>query len=191
LASCVIRYILYFASSQDSASDSNVVEFQDAKIQLARKIVIRNQQIVALDDSGLCLRQQTSDEGFILAKSHVAILEAKPQFQCLEGSRPVISDGCFGQMVCEALAARLSDNSQKSIIIIHCTQHYMCFLQMDTSDAYIADFESATPKQMLNMFSTPWFDLTKRSGREGVLINIIGIMRRAIDPGSPDPGPPS
>lgn len=66
-------------------------------------------QIVAIDDGGLCLRRQTPNRGFILAKSHVAILEAKAQFQCLENGRPVISDECFAQMVCEALATRFSD----------------------------------------------------------------------------------
>jgi hypothetical protein len=113
LASCVIRHILYFAPPQDSASNSNVVEFRDAKIRLACRTVIRNRQIVAIDDGGLCLRRQTLDGDFVLAKSHVAILEAKPQFQCLEENRPVISDRGFGQMVCEALAARLSDDSQE------------------------------------------------------------------------------
>lgn len=113
LASCVIRHILYFAPSLDSASNSKVVGFRDAKIRLTRRTVIRNRQIVAVDGGGLCLRQQTSDGGFVPAKSHVAILEAKPQFQCLEDGRPVISDGGFGQMVCEALAARLSDDSQE------------------------------------------------------------------------------
>ncbi|KAL4939479.1 hypothetical protein BDV06DRAFT_214247 [Aspergillus oleicola] len=166
-------------------NSSSPLPLSNAKIRLARRTVIRKRQIIAVDDGGLCLRQQTSDGGFVLAKSHVAILEAKPQFQSLEDGRPVISDGGFGQIVCEAIAARLLDDSQESIISIHCTQHYMCFLQMNMSDAYITDFGSATPEQMLNVFSTPWFDLTKRSGREGVLINLIGIMRRAIDPGSP------
>jgi len=113
LASCVIRHILYSAPPQDSASNSDVVEFRDAKNQLTRNTVVSKRQIVAVDDGGLCLRRQTSDKGFVLAKSHVAILEAKRKFQCLEDGRPVISDGGFGQMVCEALAARLSDDSQE------------------------------------------------------------------------------
>jgi hypothetical protein len=54
---------------------------------------------------------------------------------------------------------------------------------MDMSDTYLADLESATPEQMLNVFSTPWFDLTERSGREGVLMNLIGIMRWGVNPG--------
>jgi hypothetical protein len=53
---------------------------------------------------------------------------------------------------------------------------------MDMSDTYLADLESATPEQMLNVFSTPWFDLTERSGREGVLMNLIGIMRWGVIP---------
>jgi hypothetical protein len=53
---------------------------------------------------------------------------------------------------------------------------------MDMSDTDLADLESATPEQMLNVFSTPWFDLTERSGREGVLMNLIGIMRWGVNP---------
>lgn len=108
LASCVIRHILYFAPPQNSASNSVVVEFRDAKTRLDTKTSRHKRQIVAIDDGGLCLRRQMPDGGFALTKSHVAILEAKAQFQCLENGRPVISDGCLAQMVCEALAARLS-----------------------------------------------------------------------------------
>jgi hypothetical protein len=62
------------------------------------------------------LRQQKPGGGFVLARNHVAILEAKTQFQCLDNGRPIISDRGFAQMVCEALATRLSavtDNSQE------------------------------------------------------------------------------
>jgi hypothetical protein len=76
--------------------------------------MVGGRQIVAVDDGGLCLRQQTENGEFMLAKRHVAILEAKPQFQCLENGRPIISDKCFAQMVCEALAARLSDIADNS-----------------------------------------------------------------------------
>ncbi|KAJ0417784.1 hypothetical protein BJY00DRAFT_289062 [Aspergillus carlsbadensis] len=110
LASCVIRHILYFAPPQHSALNSVVVEFRDAKTRLAPITLTRKRQIVAIDDGGLCLRQQTSAGGeFVLAKSHAAILEAKTQFQCLENGKQIVSDTCFGQMVCEALAARLSN----------------------------------------------------------------------------------
>ena len=109
LASCVIRHILYFGPPQNLASNSVVVEFRDAKTRLSAATLVGERQIVAVDDGGLCLRRQKPDGGFILARSHVAILEAKTQFRCLENGRPVISDRCFAQMVCEALAARLSD----------------------------------------------------------------------------------
>lgn len=56
----------------------------------------------------------------------------------------------------------------------------MCFLQMDLSDDYILDFESTTPTHMLYVSSTPWFDLSQKSGRENVLANLCGIMRRAV-----------
>lgn len=106
LASCVIRHILYFAPPQDSAPRPVVVEFRDAKTRWAGKTVIRRQQIVAIDDGGLSLRRQKPGGGFALMKNHVAILEAKTQFQCLENGQPGISDASFAQVVCEALATR-------------------------------------------------------------------------------------
>jgi hypothetical protein len=51
---------------------------------------------------------------------------------------------------------------------------------MDMSDDYISNFESAAPTHMLYVSSTPWFDLSQKSGRENVLANLCGIMRRAI-----------
>lgn len=116
LASCVIRHILYFAPPQNSASIPTVVEFRDAKTRLAATTLVGERQIVAIDDGGLCLRRQNPGGCFILTQNHVAILEAKTQFQCLENGRPIISDRGFAQMVCEALATRLSDigdNSQQ------------------------------------------------------------------------------
>jgi hypothetical protein len=78
--------------------------------------LVGDRQIVAIDDSGLCLRRQNENRYFILANNHIAVVEAKAQFQCLESGRPIISDRSFAQMVCEALATRLSDvvdNSQQ------------------------------------------------------------------------------
>ncbi|KAJ5922493.1 hypothetical protein N7516_010196 [Penicillium verrucosum] len=109
LASCVIRHILYFASPQNSASNPIVVEFRDAKTRLAATTTIGDRQIVTIDDGGLCLRRQNENGNFILANNHVAVLEAKTQFQCLESGRPIISDRSFAQMICEALATRLSN----------------------------------------------------------------------------------
>ncbi|KAJ5573727.1 uncharacterized protein N7459_008154 [Penicillium hispanicum] len=180
LASCVIRHILYFAPPQNASWKPTVVEFRDAKTRLAAATLDRR-QIVAIDDGGLCLRQQEPGRGFILVKNHIAILEAKTQFQCVRNGQPIISDKCSAQMICEALAARLSDqrhNAQQSVIIINATQHYMCFLQLDISHEYINDFESVAPTQFLYVSSTPWFDLSQRSGRENVVANLCAIMRR-------------
>lgn len=108
LASCVIRHILYYAAPQDAISNSVVVDFRDAKTRVAAVTATEEQRIVAIDDGGLCLRREKPEGGFILVDNHVAILEAKTQFQCLENDKPVISDKCFAQLICEALAIRLS-----------------------------------------------------------------------------------
>jgi hypothetical protein len=115
LASCVIRHILYFAAPQNSASNPVVVEFRDAKTRLAATTALGGQPMIAIDDGGLCLRRQTQDGYFMLAKNHVAVLEAKSQFHCVENGRPIISDKSFAQMVCEALATRLSNRNDKSL----------------------------------------------------------------------------
>lgn len=114
LASCVIRHILHFAPPQDSASTPVVVEFRDAKTRWAGRTIDRGRQIVAIDDGGLCLRRQKPGGGFALVKNHIAILEAKTRFQCLENGQPVISDASFAQMVCEALATRLFNMNHDS-----------------------------------------------------------------------------
>ncbi|RAK81325.1 uncharacterized protein BO72DRAFT_483031 [Aspergillus fijiensis CBS 313.89] len=180
LASCVIRHIVYYAASQDSTSQAIVVEFRDAKSRLAPKTPTGGLQMIAIDDGGLCLQEQKPDGGFMFTNNHVAVLEAKPHFQCLENGRPVISDGNLAQMICQALATRcsyLNVLSQQSVIVINATQHYLCFLQVDIGNEYLYNFEGTSPR---HMFSTPWFDLSQRSGRESILANLCGIMRRAI-----------
>lgn len=111
LASCVLRHILYFASPQDSAWNPKVVEFRDAKKRIAASTPLEKRQIVAIDDDGLCLRQHVPDKGFVLLNNHIAVLEAKTQFQCIEDGRPMISDECFAQMICEGLASRLCNSA--------------------------------------------------------------------------------
>lgn len=51
---------------------------------------------------------------------------------------------------------------------------------MDITEDYIKDFDKADPTQMLNVFSTPWFDVSQRSGRKQIVKNLCGIIRRAI-----------
>jgi hypothetical protein len=64
--------------------------------------------MVASDNGGLCLRQQSNDR-FKVLKHRVAKLEAKRRFQCIEDGKLIISDKCFAQMTCEAVVARLTD----------------------------------------------------------------------------------
>ncbi|CAG8362076.1 unnamed protein product [Penicillium salamii] len=184
LISCVIRHILYFASPQDSADLPVVVEFRDAKTRLSARTPNLKRKIIAIDDGGLCLRQE-SNGTFQVSNSRVAVLEAKRQFQCLENGQPIISDDCFAQMTCEALVAKLAGMSERSksnrVLVIHATQHYICFLDFEISDEYVQDFESHAPSSFLYVDSTPWFDLSSRSGREQVVKNLCGIMRRAVD----------
>ncbi|KKK13636.1 hypothetical protein P175DRAFT_0556954 [Aspergillus ochraceoroseus IBT 24754] len=184
LASCVIRHNLCFAPPQDSCDLQSVVEFRDAKSRLAVSTPILRRKIVATDDGGLCRRLESGDV-FTVGRERVAIVEAKKQFQCLENGRPIISDNCFAQMTCEALVARLADPFTElghgSVILIHVTQHYMCFLHFQINDEYLRDFESAAPSNFIYVTSTPWFDLTSRNGRDQVVQNLSCIMRWAAE----------
>lgn len=108
LASCAIRHILYYAPPQDSGDLQTVVEFRDSKRRLAVKTPVLGRKIVAIDDGGL-YRRKARGEIFAIDKEHVAIIEAKERFQCLDNGRPTISDSCLAQMTCEALVARLAD----------------------------------------------------------------------------------
>lgn len=142
----------------------------------------------------------------MLVDNHVAILEAKTQFQSLRNEKPVISDKSLAQMVCEGLVTRASNtdmseipthrkpqclryehysfelctNDLGSVVIIHATQHYMCFLHLEISYEYMETFDGPTPTHMLYVSSTPWFDLSQKGGRKNVLANWCGIMYRAI-----------
>ncbi|KAL5350921.1 hypothetical protein ACLOAV_004494 [Pseudogymnoascus australis] len=180
LASCVIRHILYFAPPQESGRLPTVVEFRDAKTRLTARSPVLERRMVATDDGGLCLRQQSNDL-FKVLKNRVAMLEAKRRFQCIEDGKPIISDKCFAQMTCEALVARLTDPLKElghgSVLLINATQHYMCFLQYEISSAYLEDFESTVPTSFMHVISTPWFDLSSKTGREQVVSNLCGIMR--------------
>lgn len=106
LASCVIRNILYFGAPQDSVDLPSVVEFRDAKVRIAANSPMVNRELIAIGDGGLCLRKEINGH-FEVFKNHLAILEAKREFQHLENGRPVISDKCLAQMTCEALVASM------------------------------------------------------------------------------------
>jgi hypothetical protein len=107
LASSVIRHILCFAPPQDGCDLRRVVEFRVAK----RRIAVDTDRLLlpirATDDGGLCLREMQADGTFALIDEHVAIIEAKRQFQQIEEGRPIVADRLFAQMTCEAIAAKL------------------------------------------------------------------------------------
>lgn len=72
-------------------------------------------------------------------------------------------------------------NSLASVIIIHATQHYLCFLQFHISDAYLKDFESRAPRSFISVHATPWYDLATQSGRLGVLHNLTKLVALAVN----------
>ncbi|KAH7108782.1 hypothetical protein EDB81DRAFT_673295 [Dactylonectria macrodidyma] len=185
LAGCVIRHLLFFGPPQNSDSLPFVVEFRDAKTRLVATTPHQQRRVVAIDDGGLFLRENFAGKSRIL-KSHVAILEAKKQFQRIENGRPVISDSCFAQMTCEAMAARLrgheeDSNERDSVVVINFTQHYACILQFEISNEYLQDFDSATPRSFIYVYSTPWLDISTKRGRENIVANLCRLMAWGMD----------
>jgi hypothetical protein len=116
LASSVIRHILCHAPPQDQAHLPRVVEFRVAKRFIAAQT---NQvRIRASDDGGLCLRERREPEGrFVVTDEHVALLEAKRDFQQIKDGRPVVTDRLFAQMTCEAIACALRKSSENSAVM--------------------------------------------------------------------------
>lgn len=177
LASCVIRHILYFGAPQDQPNMSSVVEFRDIKLR-TRTVLRGISSITAIDDGGLCSRDENNAKEFILQNDHVAILEAKRKFQCFEEGKPIISDACLAQMTCEALLARFVDVQRETVIVIHATQHYLRFLQFEISDEYVKDFGLDSLDSFIPVVATPWYDLSNESNRKEVVLNLCAIMRR-------------
>lgn len=177
-ASCVIRHILYFGAPQDQPNMSGVVEFQDAKLRSLQVPRLLEEPMKATDDGGLCLRTKNRNNDFKLENDRVAILEAKRRFQWLEEGKPTISDECLAQMTCEALLARLvGSDPRESVIVIHATQQYLCFLQFEISDEYIQTFGSDSLSSFIHVTATPWYDLGSESNRKQVVLNLCAIMR--------------
>ncbi|KAJ5512513.1 hypothetical protein N7463_002065 [Penicillium fimorum] len=178
LASCFIRHVLYFESPQDSSNMSNVVEFRDTKLRSFATPQLLEQAINATDDGGLCLRSKNDTNDFELKDNRVAILEAKRKFQWLEDGKPTISDECLGQMTCEALQSRLiNPTSPESVIVIHATQHYLCFLQFDISNQYIREFDTDSLSLSIPVVITPWYDFSNESNKKQVVLNLCALMR--------------
>ncbi|KAF5714975.1 hypothetical protein FGLOB1_3278 [Fusarium globosum] len=111
LAVCIIRHIVLFSLPQDNLPPDYVVQVRDTKSMLRARTSAYDREVTAIDDGGLYLRDNKIGSTQVL-KPHVALFEAKGQFQRIENGRPIISDPCLAQMTCEALAARISNRDR-------------------------------------------------------------------------------
>ncbi|OAA58131.1 hypothetical protein LEL_10896 [Akanthomyces lecanii RCEF 1005] len=105
---CATRHILYFAPNQAVSDTAAVIEVRDAKVRLTATTPVLGRLLVAVDDGGLCLREQAGHV-FRTLRNRVIMFEAKGTLQCLENGQPILSDACLAQMTCQALTARLAD----------------------------------------------------------------------------------
>lgn len=87
--------------------------------------------------AGLFLRWNTANR-FGTLNPFVALFEMKNRFKHVEDGRPAMSDACFAQMTCEALAARLrsaEENSNERLESLYFVPHDFVSFNADT---YIA-----------------------------------------------------
>ncbi|ATY67279.1 hypothetical protein A9K55_000027 [Cordyceps militaris] len=170
---CALRHVIHHSSP----SSPKVVEVRDVKLGLKAIVQTRNggvpakRVLVAVDDGGLCLRQNKEGVWVNVAK-RVLMLEAKNRFQYFDDGKPTISDDCLAQMTCQALAAKLCDKSleDRSVTILHAAQQYACFLKFDISSKYfqqlLLEEEIAFEEwEFVQVSSTPWYDLGTKQGR--------------------------
>jgi hypothetical protein len=78
----------------------------------------------------------------------------------------------------ELASYRLSDSAQ--FLVMHAAQHYVCFLQFDISEEYLADLESPSPKSFMYAWSTPWYDMSWSDEKSHFVRVMCAIMKYAI-----------
>ncbi|UZP45151.1 hypothetical protein NXS19_012963 [Fusarium pseudograminearum] len=134
----------------------------------------------AEDDGGL--RYYSLKENISL--DFFALVEAKNVIR-FYNNQPAIDDNVLAQMSCEAIVAKMSHRKEVcsgSVFVIHIAGRFVCFLQFNISDAYRADFRNGRiPSNPLAVYMTKWFDISKRSGRSGIIENARGLINVSLE----------
>ncbi|TFB03498.1 hypothetical protein CCMA1212_004377 [Trichoderma ghanense] len=145
------------------------------------KHIVAAPKWTAIDDGGI----QVADRNNRVYQ--VALLEAKRAFQPIQDGRPTVSDELLGQIVGEALALRLSENSLfgDEIFVVIAIKHYLKFLHLNISQQFLASFRtmdpaaSANPGHYLNVNSTEWLNAATQEGRRNIVCHTIALVSKA------------
>jgi hypothetical protein len=70
----------------------------------------------------------------------------------------------------------VSSESRESVIVIHATQNYNCFLEFKISDEYIRDLGLESLSSCITVVATPWYDLSSASNRKQVVLKLCALM---------------
>ncbi|KAE8385392.1 hypothetical protein BDV23DRAFT_188266 [Aspergillus alliaceus] len=76
-----ICHMPYYAPPQNPPILPATVEVRDTKARLSAATPVKQRKIVAIDDGGLCFREESNGISKI-TKYRIAILDAKRHFQC-------------------------------------------------------------------------------------------------------------
>ncbi|KAK1991693.1 hypothetical protein LX36DRAFT_715879 [Colletotrichum falcatum] len=182
--SAFLRYALPWLPGQDDASADAFVAFSD-RPAVRNTFQLGSYGFASLDDGGLDMVIFGKPTG------RVAILEAKRKMGRAVDGKPLLSDGYLGQMVGEALAARLEHDAWKGpndcIIVILAARHYIRFLQVKISDDYVAQLkersydDKAPFTEYICVTATRWFDLHQADDRCETILNLATIVKLAHD----------
>ncbi|GKT61041.1 hypothetical protein ColTof4_01154 [Colletotrichum tofieldiae] len=176
--SAFLREALPYLPPQNYADASPVVIMDD--VPAAYTVTIGTIRYASRDDGGLRI---VNDDTSI----RIAALEAKRATSHSAEGRLTLPDDYFGQLVGEALAARLSDDAawvgpDGCVIVMAAARHYLCFLTFVIPSAYIKQLRNHSLDddqpftEFMQVHSTCWFDLTDTDDRRSAVINLATVV---------------
>ncbi|KAH6949533.1 hypothetical protein DER45DRAFT_620104 [Fusarium avenaceum] len=171
LVFCILRHILYHCQKPDS-SYVEVRERQRAVVS------INGREVIAIDDGGLCL----TSPGRNKTRKSIVLIEAKRRLEVSQ-DRVVVSDSVLGQMLCEAIAARISGQEEcDDVFIINSTSYYMCFFNFEISETQLQEItRGKKPVKPIKVNATRWLNVKDARQRQHIARNIerlSGYLKR-------------
>ncbi|KAG6000975.1 hypothetical protein E4U43_001446 [Claviceps pusilla] len=62
------------------------------------------------------------------------------------------------------------------VILIYAVQNYVCFLEYQISDSFIAQLESGDPDEFIHVYATGFLDINANTGRQHILSNLSALV---------------
>ncbi|KAI6750697.1 hypothetical protein HG530_014593 [Fusarium avenaceum] len=171
LVFCILQHILYHCQNPDSS----YVEVRERQRACAS---INGREVTAIDDGGLCL----TSPGRNKTRKSIVLIEAKRRLEVSQ-DRVVVSDSVLGQMLCEAIAARISGQEEcDDVFIINSTSYYMCFFNFEISETQLQEItRGKKPVKPIKVNATRWLNVKDARQRQHIARNIerlSGYLKR-------------